>query len=470
MQNNIPIYIVSLENSERNKILKEYYSSEEFKNTNIFINDTKSGKDLNYKNLCEEGFYNIDSFMSYKIYDYKTNKLFPGTFGCSYGHMILYKKMIDEDINECIIMEDNVVLAKDYLDEWCDLLNNLKTNNIDYDIIHLHSFRKIDTQRKNIIDNIYYGNNECGGTKMYYLNKKTAQILFINNFPITSPSDGISCIPSRNSDYNLKTLYYCFKKMSFIKTQSIRALIDNESDNNKKLILDENNIINYSHLSLILNDKKMVYKLNNNFITKKFIYKLNHQLMYKIKPIHYDYNLNCINKEKLSQILIHEINILNNKNESVGININANIIFNLLENKEYDELSEFIRTNGCMDFLSKEKLLSIITRIKTANYDKQFISTMIKCSNYTIGWDFEDNNKEYKSLKHEFGKLYVKLLDNDTNIFLHFSFDDNNTELNCSVNYFEIGDIVLNNSFCNNEIIEYYSESIIENIILTSEE
>jgi GR25 family glycosyltransferase involved in LPS biosynthesis len=451
---NIKTFVITVKDTGRFNILSNIYSNNSFKNVELF--PVLAGNKLDITLLQKEGYYDINSFMSYKIYDYGKNRLFYGTFGCAYSHLLLYKKMLDEDIEECIITEDNVLLDKDYIEELNELFIKLKNNNIQYDIIHLHSFRKNDTGRIKLIDNIYNGNNECSGTKIYYLNKQTAKTLFINNFPIIEPSDGITCIPSRIKNYNLKSLYYEFQKISFLETKSTRDTIDNTTDQNKR-VTNQISIINYTYLALVLNDKKILYKLNNQNITKKFISQINVLLQYKIIPLHYSYNLQYKNNNKLIDVFVDEITKFGTQEYKDSIQM-----LSLLENKKYLHLYDFIYENQNMNMFYKEKLLNIVERLKNTNYSNQFISTMIKCSNYHVSnrIDYENDKKEDYV---KFGKLYIYF--HGDNFFLYFSFCDN--KLNDNDHFFHIGDIVINNDLTNDQIIEEFSCSIINDILFS---
>lgn len=452
---NIPIFIVSVENSERYHSITKHYSSEDFKNVNISA--TLPGNKLDFEKLTNDGFYDVNKFISYKIYDYKEKKINYGTFGCAYGHMMVYKKIIEEDIKECIIIEDNVLLDNDYLQELNDFFLKLNHNNIEYDIIHLHSFRKNDDNRKIIIDEIYKGHNECSGTKMYYLNNKTAKLLFTHNFPIINVSDGVTCIPSRNDHYNLKTIYYCFKSISLLKTGSIRRDIDEISKKNYEITNNTNEkLANYKYMNLILNDEKIKYKLNDKKNTKIFLYKMNEMLQYKIVPMHSKYYLNCTNKNKLVCLFIKILYM--NKIKMFDFQTDTYYeTVSLLINEKYEDLHNFVYSTCYIESLLKFELLNIIERLKQ-NYKIQCITTMIKCSNYDMKIISESENVNEKVNNLKFGKLYVTYCGN---MFLYFCFQDK--ILNDSEVYFEIGDIIMDN---NSKNIENYSDSIIENIEL----
>ena len=335
----LPIFIISIKHTKRyNNLINHYSNNENF--NNIQIIEFKPIKSLDLKTIEKEGFYDLNTLICFKLYDYKNKELFYGTFGCSHSHLLIYKKMIEQDINECIILEDNVFLDINYKQELNTLFNKLRDNNIKYDIIHLHSHKKHDINRDKIIDNIYKGYDECGGTKMYYLNKKTAKILYINNFPIISAADGITAIPSRIKNYNLNVLYYCFNSLKIPYIKSIRCEYDNnitDLHKNYKLAID---IKNYNFLTIKLNDKEISFKLKNNDITNKFISKMNELLEYKIKPLKITYNLRSKNINKLIDMLTDEIKKfgINDVNESKKLLL-------LLENKKYDELNDIIYNN-----------------------------------------------------------------------------------------------------------------------------
>ena len=455
----IKIFIMTVNNSAREKILKNYYNVNNF--NNIEIISFPPGNELNLIKLEKEGYIDYNAFMSYKIYDYMNNKFFYGTLGCAYGHVAIYKKMLDENIKECIIMEDNVLLKPNYLNELNNLFTKLQVNNIEYDIIHLHSFNE-NKYRELIINDIYKGSDECHGTKMYYLNNKTANALFINNFPIITPSDGITCIPSRNLYKGLKSIYFKFINIEFISSPSIRCNTDGIHDNNKINNIIEKKELNFLKLELS-NKKQIIYKLNKNSFSEKVINKINEFIQYKIIPLHYKYNIYAPDQELKLQLL------LDNKLKE----------FNLTY-KNYEELECIINNKIDIKINKRDDLLDIIRRLKN-NFDKeQSITTMIKCSNYSIkGIDITLEDEEYFNMNYKFGKLYLYnyaylnntgKINNLGNIFLYCSFSNNLNKYDKKLSgYSYLGDIVLDDNtinLTNDEIIKYYSDATIENIIV----
>jgi GR25 family glycosyltransferase involved in LPS biosynthesis len=67
--------------------------------------------------------------------------LSPGEIGCALGHRLIYKKMIDENIDRAIVLEDDITI-NDKLPVVIELLNGIKSRNY---II------KLDTKNKQVV-------------------------------------------------------------------------------------------------------------------------------------------------------------------------------------------------------------------------------------------------------------------------------------------------------------------------------
>lgn len=94
---------------------------------------------------------------------------------------------------------------------------------------------------------------------------------------------------------------------------------------------------------------------------------------------------------------------------------------------------------------------------------------MIKCVNFTISTTDIGFKNDYEEITKSFGKLYVMQYKND-NIFLICDFNSDNENIKLIQNdKFYIGDIILDSelqNLTNEQIIEYYSNSIVKDIVL----
>jgi glycosyl transferase family 25 len=65
--------------------------------------------------------------------------LTPGAVGCALSHRAIYQKIVDENINSCLILEDDITLDDKFLDKLLNIENEIKTNDniINYDLFFL---------------------------------------------------------------------------------------------------------------------------------------------------------------------------------------------------------------------------------------------------------------------------------------------------------------------------------------------
>lgn len=111
----------------------------------------------------------------------------PGEVGCALSHQKIYKKIINENIEAALILEDDVVLSSDL----SKILNNVTLSETKPEILLLSRVNKF---YKKPIKNIY---GSCNLHKMhqattahaYIINQKAASKLITNLYPVWMVSD-----------------------------------------------------------------------------------------------------------------------------------------------------------------------------------------------------------------------------------------------------------------------------------------
>jgi GR25 family glycosyltransferase involved in LPS biosynthesis len=85
-------------------------------------------------------FFPYNNF-SNKLYNFTNNCYNKGTLGCMYGHYLVYKKILEENLDKAIVLEDNVSFCLDF-----DIKIKYTLENImeDWDIIHLFSSKSYE--------------------------------------------------------------------------------------------------------------------------------------------------------------------------------------------------------------------------------------------------------------------------------------------------------------------------------------
>jgi len=105
MKNKLKIFVISLiESTDRQNYIKNQLNN---LNISYEIFNAVDGRKLSQNDKDE--LYNKD-----KAIKYTGNELTPGEIGCSLSHKAVYKKMIEEDIERAVILEDDIILRPDF--------------------------------------------------------------------------------------------------------------------------------------------------------------------------------------------------------------------------------------------------------------------------------------------------------------------------------------------------------------------
>ena len=183
-----------------------------------------------YKHLVTDEKYKY-------MYDFDKGKNRPdhtyfnsGALGCYLGHIDIYKKAIEQNLDYIVIFEDNVTFNANFKNE---LNNVLKSVPADFDAIffhhwYYHSDKIIKCDKK--IDKLHFINS----TKCYLINVKSIKKYFDLFFPIENHIDG-----------NYEKLIYHGANVYLIKL------------NNLKINIFGGSLIN--HTSVINNGKRFLY-------------------------------------------------------------------------------------------------------------------------------------------------------------------------------------------------------------------
>lgn len=136
-----PIFIISLKNSPRRAVIAKRLSS---LNISFEFFDAIYGKDLTSYQLSE-----ID-YEFYPKYYAARKPLTLGEIGCAMSHIQLYRRIIDNNIEQAIILEDDAIVYQDFEAIVRDILKKVPKRR---EIIFLeHGKAKSYPFKRNLID------------------------------------------------------------------------------------------------------------------------------------------------------------------------------------------------------------------------------------------------------------------------------------------------------------------------------
>lgn len=335
----IKCYIITQKDCERYYYMKNAIKPFE----NIIDFEFVFNEDINLVQLITSYFIKFFPYNNFsnKLYNFTDNCYYKGTLECMYGHYLVYKKMLEDNLDKAIVLEDNVSFCFDFDIKIKDTLENIKE---DWDIIHLFSTKPYEEHLERIkyTENIYYGDREWYTAKGQIISSRFANT-FVNLIPFFEVADGITMIPSLHYyNTNLKS-FTCYPYLVNINRtfKSTRLTKDNtlkenlvefiKIPNNKHIyMLYYDNVYSYNNLSVYLHimcgiflkiDDK--YILTHNIYEKKNLDNLN--INYKIPTPN-----NIINKPN-TIILINGCENRTNSDFIFDIKNDKYIIFYLFE-------------------------------------------------------------------------------------------------------------------------------------------
>ena len=186
-------YVITVENSDR-----EAWMANQLEKFSEFLDAEfirmPPGNELNLVELATQGVIKLFPMhrITEKIYSKDTFSYISGTLGCMLGHYSASKRIVENDEDFALIMEDNVELDEKFNEAVQSAIKTL--SNTKFDILHLFS-SKHDEERTHFADSIYEGRNEWGTAKAQIVSKNFARFA-IDNIPFHEVADGITSFPS----------------------------------------------------------------------------------------------------------------------------------------------------------------------------------------------------------------------------------------------------------------------------------
>ncbi len=217
-----------------------------------------------------------------KVYDSKTAKkiwgrdLTNGEIGCSLSHIGIYKKMLANNVQQAIILEDDAVITTGFLklikqiqhfpNDWGLILLGYNTAEYDFKIkqIKLHNLLNYY---------LFQSISQFSGTHGYLINQKGAKKLLAANQKIYTSIDTLV------GDYKILNHYAVYPKVVKVDSSfpSSIDIIDNR--NNNKKILQNMGKKSFEECISYIFDNKFKNEFNLFFDNKLSFKKLN--ILYK---------------------------------------------------------------------------------------------------------------------------------------------------------------------------------------------
>lgn len=178
---NCPVYVINLERSNlRRDFILRYLSSLGIE-AKIF--NAVEGSKLNISELEEKNIYDNDVAL-----EAFSRPLSLPEIGCSLSHIGIYHKIVDENIEKVLIIEDDVIFIEGIAEYFSSILKNVPE---DWDIIQLYykcqDFEKITN---NIVK---FRSKKCfpAGSAGYFINRSGAEKMLKNVYPVRYPADSL---------------------------------------------------------------------------------------------------------------------------------------------------------------------------------------------------------------------------------------------------------------------------------------
>ena len=165
------------------------------------------------------------------------DKLTAADVGCALSHLRIYKRMIDENINLSLILEDDCQLSKEFeplipklietSDKW-DILQGIHDSGVrDFLFkrrIYLDNSNSIYLNREGmgILDPIFNRRRGSFLTSFYFINLKAAKKLVNIGFPVRIPADYLLGLVA----FHKLRLFTLFPKDKFARADQFESTID----------------------------------------------------------------------------------------------------------------------------------------------------------------------------------------------------------------------------------------------------
>lgn len=154
------------------------------KNTQLI--EAVDGRTIDLEKMKAEGNLKWD--------DWRKRDLTQGEVGCYLSHVKVWNTIVEQNLEKALICEDDIIWRPD-ANEIADKFMNEVPD--DWDIIHFYSYVDIgsgkhyDSGRKKISEHVWKGCLEGEGAVCYALNKRAADFLLGEAFPIRYVIDGV---------------------------------------------------------------------------------------------------------------------------------------------------------------------------------------------------------------------------------------------------------------------------------------
>lgn len=178
-----PIWVINLKRSiERREYITRHLSELELQ---FDLIEAVDGKQLTPDELA--AIYDREQAI-----EHTGRELTPSEIGCSLSHIKLYQKMVEEDLEEVIILEDDVVIQSDFL----QILEHMHLFPAAWELVLLyHGGAQISCWKKQAIYKQYQMVKFATiayGTLGYMLKKDAARKLLAYAYPIRVPADHLT--------------------------------------------------------------------------------------------------------------------------------------------------------------------------------------------------------------------------------------------------------------------------------------
>lgn len=187
----IPVFLINLKRSfKRLGYMEQQLNSIEIP---YFLFEATDGN-----SLTAEELYEYSSEESNRIHNRDLSK---GEIGCAWSHIKLYKKILEEKISVSVILEDDLIIKKEFK-EFFSILPNII--NDDWEFLNLYSYTPYLISKKafyNFKYTIFTGH--ATGTCAQVIKLSAAKRLLEHAFPIRFAADGLT---GRFSETGLKML------------------------------------------------------------------------------------------------------------------------------------------------------------------------------------------------------------------------------------------------------------------------
>lgn len=216
MSINSILYINLQRRQDRDKYMRKLLNTIQLtQSTNITKIDAIDGKTLLRENISNNDITSDGINDAYNNNQVVYIPLTIGAIGCALSHKKCYQYIIDNNIERCLILEDDVRLHSDFNNQLNILLNEIPK---DFDIFVLGHSSTAKVDPSFIPTNNFYKTNKFYGLFGYIVSNKGARKL-LNIFPITKQID-----TEISSHLNTIDAYVLYNSIIFSDPSSTKTL------------------------------------------------------------------------------------------------------------------------------------------------------------------------------------------------------------------------------------------------------